>query len=234
MKYFLILLLLLPLIGIAQCWKIPEISQLVEVYGGLGNKVYNGDIEFLDIKDNSDSKETISNSVNWNNWNKLSFIGNFNIVQTINMNGNKKVYFSKGSSILHSLNMSGSDTVYIEGELDIKKLISNNSNNVVILGLNSRVSINNQWITTKTNIGNLQILPCSDPTLPIKFSNFKAKRILGTNKIQIEFKYEDAEGIEKFEIMVSLDGGRTEKPILLILPYKGNSGYFSTIITIPK
>lgn len=238
MKKLLVLFLILPLIGMGQCWVIPQCVQTVNLDGPLNNKSYNGSVCFMNTIPHSTLG--INNSVNVNNWDYLSFVGGVAVHMPINMNGGKKLYFVDGYSHITHLNMAGGDTIYVlNGELHITNYTSNNAGNVIILGMNARVWINGTYFTERASVSSnnnphsaINIIPCTDPALPIKFTNFKAKRILGSNKVQIEFHYENAVDIEKFEVMVSLDGGLTERPVLIILPNKGKSGYFSTVITI--
>lgn len=99
----------------------PNCTSTVLVTQNLQNTSYNGDQCFV-----SYNPMIIHNSVNWNNFQQLSFNGEFKVKQSINLN-NQATLFSIGENEFEYITMTGGNNMYVDGDTKIKDLVSNNS-----------------------------------------------------------------------------------------------------------
>lgn len=119
-----ILLLSISLLVSTNLWSqcpTPNCISTVLLTQNLQNTSYNGDQCFV-----SYNPMIIHNSVNWNNFQQLSFNGQFKVKQTVNLN-NVATLFSIGENEFEYITMTGGNNMYVDGTTKIKDLVSNNS-----------------------------------------------------------------------------------------------------------
>lgn len=117
----------------------------------------------------------IHNSVNWNNFQQLSFNGEFKVKQVINLN-NQATLFSTGENTFDYIAMTGGNIIYVDGQTEIKDLISNNSfpgqyniiyTNNPIKVKNSTYYIGDTIYTAQGTGNNVIVQTCLSTPLPI-------------------------------------------------------------------
>lgn len=148
----------------------PNCTSTVLVTQNLQNMSYNGSQCFL-----SYDMAIIHNSVNWNNFQQLSFNGEFKVKQSINLN-NQATLFSTGENIFDYVTMNGGNIIYVDGQTEIKDLISNNSfpGQYNIIYTNNPIKVRNiiyyigDTIYTAQGTGNnVLVKTCMSTPLPI-------------------------------------------------------------------
>lgn len=160
----------------AQC--LPSCTDLIEVNGNLVNQSYNGSKCFY-----ATTNCTVTNSVNFNNWQYLSFFGSFTISQTINVNNGKSIYLT-GDIIAQNVTLAGNANLYVDGNIQINNIIANNgnSNSIFTSSIFNYKNKNYQigdTIFTANGTGNYVIVkscnntPLSNEKLELLYSNNK-------------------------------------------------------------
>lgn len=187
MKKLLILIFATSTINVsAQCIQFPTCTNTVELCQALTNQSYNGNTCFVGYTD-------ITNSVNWNNWQWLSFnstSASLNIGQAINMQNGPKKIFCQGYAVnfWNNVSFDGGDTMVVGSgcTAQVTYPISNNSNpsqkNVIVLGsgatlyVGSGMTIYQPGDTIKTvpgnNSNNIYIVACNSVPLPVTIERF--------------------------------------------------------------
>lgn len=101
----------------------PLSCEHIEDHSGiLINTSFNSSVCFA-----TSSTLTIASSVNWNNWEYLSFSGEIVVNQNINFGTTNDKVYASGEVYFNYLSMNGSDTLFTDGNAEIGTLISNNS-----------------------------------------------------------------------------------------------------------
>lgn len=148
----------------------PTCTNIVLVNQNLQNMSYNGNQCFL-----SYDMTIVHNSVNWNNFQQLSFNGKFKVKQSINLN-NQATLFSTGENIFDYITMTGGNIIYVDGQTEIKDLISNNSfsgqYNIIYTNNPIKVKNNTYYIgdtiyTAQGTGNNVIVKTCTSTPLPI-------------------------------------------------------------------
>lgn len=167
------LLLSISLLTSATLWSqcpTPNCTSTILVSQNLQNTSYNGNQCFV-----SYDPMVIHNSVNWNNFQQLSFNGEFKVKQAVNLN-NVATLFSTGENEFEYITMTGGNNMYVDGDTKIKDLVSNNSflGQYNIIYTNSPVKVKNttyyigDTIYTAQGIGNnVLVKACYSIPLPI-------------------------------------------------------------------
>lgn len=170
----------------AQCIQVPNCTNSVSMCNTLTNMNLQGNWCF-------EGHGSISNSVNWNNWDWIRFESinaSINVDQNINFGGGTKRVYNTGYAVNYWGNTSfnGSDTMFVgDGcTVQITHPISNNSNsgnhNVVILGMGARLFIGISMVeyhigdtihtNPSNNSNNIYVLGCSGLPLSIDETKF--------------------------------------------------------------
>ena len=165
----------------AQCIQVPNCTNSVSMCNTITNMSLQGNWCF-------EGHGSISNSVNWNNWDWIRFnsiSASININQNVNFGGGAKKVYNTGYAVNYWGNTSfnGSDTIFVgDGcTVQVTNPISNNSNsgnyNTIVLGVGSRLFIGPSMVeyhvgdTIRTNpsnnSNNIYVVGCSSTPLSI-------------------------------------------------------------------
>lgn len=125
----------------------------------------------------------IHNSVNFNNWEYLSFDGVIDVRPVINMNSFSRIIYTNNNVNFRRLHMNGGDTIYVKGYLSIEDGVSNNSiegkRNVIysdedVLYDGDYYSPGDTIFTSGGSYNNILILPIPEP-MSISITNIYLK-----------------------------------------------------------
>lgn len=215
-KLFILLTLLIVTLNVnAQCPP-PSCVEITTLSGSVQNTSYNGSQCFL-----SYTPTTITNSVNWNNFQQLSFNGEFTVNQAINLN-NQSLLYSTGDNIFSYVTMTGNNRIYVDGLTRINNLISNNSfpgtENTIytntFVNVQGTIYIPGDTIITAGGTGNnVVVKSCSTSYLSIKNEIFYADN----NKIYYDI---EVDGIYRIYIEAS-ENAQNWHQISELREYKG-------------
>ncbi|ANI88968.1 hypothetical protein A9P82_06465 [Arachidicoccus ginsenosidimutans] len=153
----------------AQCWVQPDCTNEVTVSGTLTNKNYNGSTCF-------EGSGTISNSVNINNWDYLSFTGTITVAQVQNVTS-KEIYAS-GNIKFGNISLGGTSTIFVFGNLSLSGYNNNGQTTVILGDESSSITISGKEYhagdTIKQNSNYIAITSCKATSLPITLKSFTA------------------------------------------------------------
>lgn len=225
---FTTLAILLSFQSFSQCYT-KDSTQTVYTSSVNSNTNFTGNVYVID----DISGSNVFNSVNFNNWDKLSFYtpDTMKITSTINMNGNKKLIL-EGKYRINNITMSGNDTIYLKGT-GYFNITANNSGNTVVLV--------NSAVLTNALPNNVAIAYCGGTPLPINILTFKYTEgylvweVLKSNSIELEYST-DGSNWEYYKNVSSKDRLKVESGYyrLKITGEEFNELSYSTVVKVGK